>query len=440
MGESVQQVLEAGVNMYIEWTGGAGSQPDWDTVMIRFDTGESISVQEIFNGLWQTDGASWIQGTFSASTDFIGLKIYSWFYQDSTTSKRVSPNISTFDLENIDQMRSEILAFNSTTAPFILNDLTTELPPYQWVYEAPNNVPNLLCSQEGLGLKCYNSDLFNNWLKTEYVNSITLSSSVSTIGDSFTIDQLNIAKKIYDLLNRISVSGGSYNDWIDATYSEKSRRRAESPVFMGGLQRQIVFQEVVSNSEAGNQPLATLAGRGIMSNQRIGGRVTISADEPSYIMGIVSITPNIDYSQGNTFDMWFDTMDDLHKPALDQIGFQDLITEQMAWWDCKYNAGTTTWEQKSAGKQPSWINYMTSINKTYGNFAIDSNQMFMTLNRRYEFDGTNDTIADLTTYIDPGKYNFIFAESSIDAMNFWVQIGLKITAKRKMSAKIMPML
>ena len=27
------------------------------------------------------------------------------------------------------------------------------------------------------------------------------------------------------------------------------------------------------------------------------------------------------------------TIDDLHKPALDGIGFQELITEQMAWWD-----------------------------------------------------------------------------------------------------------
>ena len=66
--------------------------------------------------------------------------------------------------------------------------------------------------------------------------------------------------------------------------------------------------------------------------------------------------------------MGLKTMDDLHKPALDQIGFQELITEQMAFWDTAYEGDE--WVQRSAGKQPAWIHYMTNVNKTYGNFAI----------------------------------------------------------------------
>jgi len=123
---------------------------------------------------------------------------------------------------------------------------------------------------------------------------------------------------------------------------------------------------------------------------------------------------------------------------LDQIGFEDLITEQFAWWDTHYENGA--WVQKSAGKTPAWINYMTDINKTRGNFAILDNQMFMTLNRRYERDHEEGTIADLTTYIDPSKYNFIFSQTALDAQNFWVQIAMRVTARRKMSAKIMPSL
>lgn len=132
-------------------------------------------------------------------------------------------------------------------------------------------------------------------------------------------------------------------------------------------------------------------------------------------------------------------MDDLHKPGLDQIGFQDLICEHMAWWDTTWNNGLADWEQHAAGKQPAWINYMTSVNKTYGNFAIQNNEMFMTLNRRYELD-TDSTlrIKDLTTYIDPTKFNNIFAETALDAQNFWVQIACDITARQKMSAKVMP--
>ena len=61
----------------------------------------------------------------------------------------------------------------------------------------------------------------------------------------------------------------------------------------------------------------------------------------------------------------------------------------------------------------------------------------MVLNRNYER-GNNYTIADLTTYIDPKKYNYIFADARLDAQNFWTQIGVNMTARRKMSAKVMP--
>ena len=66
----------------------------------------------------------------------------------------------------------------------------------------------------------------------------------------------------------------------------------------------------------------------------------------------------------------------------------------------------------------------------------------MVLNRRYEgrvdSTGENFEIKDLTTYIDPSKFNHIFANTRRDAMNFWVQIACDITARRVMSAKVIP--
>ena len=66
----------------------------------------------------------------------------------------------------------------------------------------------------------------------------------------------------------------------------------------------------------------------------------------------------------------------------------------------------------------------------------------MALNRNYEMSpsaGTNETkIADLTTYIDPVKYNYIFAETNLDAMNFWVQTTFDIKVRRLISAKQIP--
>jgi len=129
-------------------------------------------------------------------------------------------------------------------------------------------------------------------------------------------------------------------------------------------------------------------------------------------------------------------MNDLHKPALDEIGFQDLVTDQMAWFDTQINPANGVITYSSAGKQPAWINYMTNVNQTRGSFAVDGDSMFMTLNRRYEQETTG--IGDLTTYVDPSKFNEIFAYSELDSQNFWVQISNRIIARRKMSAKVIP--
>ena len=120
------------------------------------------------------------------------------------------------------------------------------------------------------------------------------------------------------------------------------------------------------------------------------------------IMGICSITPRIDYSDGNEWFTNLRTLDDLHKPSLSGIGWQELITEQMAHWDGVWNGANETWENRSAGKQPAWINYMTSYNRVYGTFADTEDHKTMVLLRQYEraFEGAGE-IGDLTTYIDP---------------------------------------
>ena len=68
--------------------------------------------------------------------------------------------------------------------------------------------------------------------------------------------------------------------------------------------------------------------------------------------------------------------------------------------------------------------------------------MFMVLNRRYENNAVTATgqvsIKDLTTYIDPSKFNNIFSDTRLDAQNFWAQVGVGCIVRRKMSAKIIP--
>ena len=332
---------------------------------------------------------------------------------------------NSYPLKNIDEMRENILAAGRTQyivdSPFI----TDIFDLYEGTY---GNTLNSNQPMVGLALKTYQSDINTNWVNTEWIDGetgINAITAIDTSSGSFTLDTLNLAKKVYNMLNRIAVSDGSYNAWIQTVYTSGGLNHVETPIYLGGSSLEIEFQEVINNSGTEDQPLGTLAGRGIASNHK-GGNIIFKADEPGYIFCITSITPRVDYFQGDDWDTYLTTMDDLHKPQLDGIGFQDRLYRSL-----NSNTGVTDYKV-SIGKQPAWIEYMTNINRTYGNFALIENEGWMCLNR--VFGGSNT----YTTYIFPHLYNNIFADTDVTAQNFWVQIAFNTKPRRVMSAKVIP--
>ena len=136
-------------------------------------------------------------------------------------------------------------------------------------------------------------------------------------------------------------------------------------------------------------------------------------------------------------DQWKVMSKDFHKPALDGIGYEDSLNNYRAWWTARL-LNDNVWKDTAAGKTVAWINYMTNFNKTFGNFASGESESFMCLNRNYERNESDNTIEDLTTYIDPSKHNEIFADTNIDAMNFWIQTAVRAQVRRNISAKQIP--
>lgn len=312
--------------------------------------------------------------------------------------------------------------------------------------ERDKNKPNnSIYSQYGLCVKTYQNDMFNNWLDKEIIDGDNGISTVTTVdtSDGLNLDALNLAQKVYNMLNRIAISGGTYQDWQEVQYGEKVIRLAETPIYYGGASYEIGFEEVVSttdNAAQDGKELGGLAGKGTIINAD-SEHIVIHIEEPTIIMGIVSITPRIDYSQGNK---WYLTellnYGDLHVPALDTIGYQNLKAEQLAWFGQGWQEvdGAIVRIDPSVGKLPAWINYMTAVNEVHGDFAIRNKMGYMVLTRKYEGNRDLPRINDITSYIDPQKYNYAFSDPDLYAQNFWVQIGMKIEARRKMSAKIIP--
>lgn len=349
-----------------------------------------------------------------------------YFYVNKPSlAASVEARYNSYKLREIDAMRDNVLL--TGRSQYISEDrfITDIFKPIQ----TKNGIAPS-CSQPlvGLALKTYQSDINTNWVNTEWIDGesgINAITAIDTSGGSFTLDTLNLAKKVYTMLNRIAISDGSYNAWIQTVYTSGGLNYVETPIYLGGSSLEIEFQEVVNNSGTEDQPLGSLAGRGMATNHK-GGKIIFKADEPGYIFCITSLTPRVDYFQGNEWDNYLLSLDDLHKPQLDGIGFQDRLYRSI-------NANTPyEMASKSIGKQPAWIEYMTNVNKTYGNFALIENEGWMCLNRIF------GDISTYTTYIFPHLYNNIFADTDITAQNFWIQIAFNCKPRRVMSAKVIP--
>lgn len=419
-------------------------------INVRFDEGgrnywEKVTVEKNKIELKTVKG-----GYYELSRNIVGN------VGENVTLKGVTENItegttteaytSSFPLTEIDDLREYILSKGREQIKIGKNsdEKLKSLFIYSILY-SPNpetsgtaqNIPSIVgWDMGGLCLKTHQSDLFNNWVNKEWVdgdNGINAVTDVDVSDGKLNLDALNLAQKVYNMLNRIAISGGSYKDWIETVYTTDYYFRAETPVYEGGMSTTIDFEAVVSNSASTasgiEEPLGSMAGRGF-NNGKKGGSIVIKCNEPCYILGIASITPNVDYSQGNDWDMMqLKTMDDLHKPQLDGIGYQDLMEYQLHY---------AINDDKAIGKQPAWLNYMTAVNQSYADFAAGEPESYMVLNRIYN---TKDgEIENASTYISPKDYTYIFATNTDTNRDFWVQIGKRIIARRVMSAAQIPLM
>jgi hypothetical protein len=394
--------------------------------------------------------------TKTITLDKVAANPYAIILQIWTTNeinKFYKTELGQYDLKVLDQIRDVVLHKKGNETLILAGPELNE--SNNGSAELVNFFNDVINSQTnrlgGMLLKTYDSDIFNNWIKTDWIDGaggITEITSIDiTANDGkLTMDALNLQQKVYDMLNRIAVAGGTYRDWLETVYTAgKYLDRPETPVFIGGMTQYIEFDEVISKSATettyGSQPLGDIAAIGRGGKPVNNGHIHYQCEEPGYIIGLMAITPMIDYSQGNDFDLNLQTIDDLHKPALDGIGYQDLIQEQMVGITSRYDEGANISNMKhlAANKTVAWIDYMTNYNRTYGDFAAGEALDFMVLNRRYEV-GNSNTIEDLTTYIDPQKYIEIFADTSIDSQNFWVQTVVQATRRGNYSAKQIPFL
>lgn len=351
-----------------------------------------------------------------------------------------------FPLSNIDDVREQIF-MQENSSPYIIGYYGEEDKgyPYRAVVGQTEigrgGVPeegSMIQSYgewAGLCLATYKADRWQTWLNEGWIEQANEISNVDTSSGNFGMNALAMSIRLWNFNNSLAATGGSYQDWLTAVDGMETYGAPEMPVYRGGCSCNIHFDEVVSSSEYSDQPLGTLGGEGVMSNVK-GGRVRFKLEENGWVYALAWITPIISYSQGNKWYTKLETMDDIHKPIFDGIGFQAKTTDQMAAWDTKVSPGGVE-TFFSVGYEPSWMEYWTREPRIYGSFTRENDEAYMKLGRRYEMDDSG-RILDLTTYIDPTKYLYPFSYLGLSYGPFWVHVQFDVTARRIMSGAKMP--
>ena len=205
-----------------------------------------------------------------------------YFIQNSVENVlSAAPALVEFPLENIDLMRKKIMAQPSvSTNAFAIGHGVNNLAPWGTSLGSIDidDVKHYYTEavQEGLGVKTYQADIFNTWMNKEWIdgdNGVNALSSVLVVDDEFTMDALNIAQKVYTMLNNIALSGGTFDNWVETVYDEQAVNLPNIPIYLGGLSKELTFDAVISTVQTADQPLGTLAGRGTMTSKHKGGHI-----------------------------------------------------------------------------------------------------------------------------------------------------------------------
>ena len=134
-----------------------------------------------------------------------------------------------------------------STQPFIID--SSSAAPYGLALAKYGNFYSKTGTQEGLALKTYLSDKFNNWLGNTWTANIENKSRVAApvvAGTAnFTISSLLFAQKTWNYLNRVLAAGGTLDDWQEVTYDVQRWSKPEKGIYEGGLSRELVFEEIV---------------------------------------------------------------------------------------------------------------------------------------------------------------------------------------------------
>lgn len=321
---------------------------------------------------------------------------------------------------------------------------------------------------QGLCFRTYRMDLLRGILNSSVG---TYKSTIDVSGDQISYDTILEAGKLFDLIQRIDVTGGRFSDWMWTRWHVKPYNDIHRPVYLGsvsesfgnvdvlaptaGTQYDKDTGEIISSSGAGQQ-----TGFAVGRVNRDRESFHLRSNQYGTFMIIMSMVPLVRYSQGFDLNMLKTTFADIYDPAFSQIGYQDVSRYELSALPKLAEAssspdGIVRFEDLdksvSVGKRIAWSEYMGCVDRSIGDFAQGASLDYWAFNRVYTEDGslTGDEdwqtdlyqkygSFDMNSYVMPDLWNKLFAATDFDQRNFRFRVSFDISAKRPIGNRVLP--
>lgn len=304
----------------------------------------------------------------------------------------------------------------------------------------------------GFLLRTYMPDRMNVILNKDFYEKNVTSVQVSTAGDSFQIDQLVTAKKLWNSRNKDAMTSGTFKDWIKSHFGVTPKIMDDMPTFLGATSSNIIFEDIRATTFAKDGDVEQYlgdkgsSGSGYLQSRRH----RFVADRPGYLMVLASIVPRVDYYQSVDRYAFHGKLSDSFRPEFNNIGLQDVLISDLNYDFSGVNAAATMSDtnnpaKNAVGKQPAWIEYMTAVNKVRGTFCTTEKSWVLARDMRNNPALTGDVSTagpvantNVSAYIHPDEWNQPFAVQDASAQNFLAQFFVREFTRSTVLKRLLP--
>ena len=211
---------------------------------------------------------------------------------------------------------------------------------------------------------------------------VTLKNVKSFLSGSFTLDQFRNLAVATAELERMARTDGTFAQFGITFFGEKSRNSNDYYVtFVGGSYRSIAFSEVLQmSSSVNNSPLGSYAGHGMISDNGYLGH--LHSDEHGYLMILLSVMPDVYYSQGIPKMFTRLTQVEEFLPDRDKLGLTAIFNKEL------YVSGSKDTDNDVFAYQNPFDEYRYKENVISGKIADSTNRSFFPYTQARLFNST----------------------------------------------------